>query len=662
MNLQEIKNYIREWLVSKSELTDSQVIFDFQNAPKPTQDFITLNPTRNIRNISTTEQIQNSDGTVTYIQRKEIDMSINCYGSNSESIMLKVLDNFFLPTSYQDFNLNNIVVISNDSIRNLSFIENNQWVKRFQLDIIVKFINEYIEDLGYFESIGISTEIDTDYVREYHDILSSTLEREENNNTVIDNVLSSEVSREENNNDVILNTLGSTIELTSNNEYVSRPIINTDIILNSNPQNTETISILEPVTNLSFSSVTEDSITLTWFNPLNTNQYIILVSLNNFDTVFDTVSGLGNSKTFTSLDSNTTYYFRVFSLSSSGTSAYVESDINTLPFIPEAPIMNSVSNVTSSSLQANWLSVSGVTNYIVEISIDNFVSVLDSEITSNTYYKFTGLIANTEYKLRVRAIGDEESNNSNIITESTLSSFKNYVIDANTLLYYRFQNGSGTNINDETANNRDSTIISTTSWQGGIISNDTSSLYLSGNGNTNTGNFNPAVTDFTARISFRFNTGDKSAKATHILLSRYDTLTGISNPDGADFICEFDPTVNKFIFSVYQTNTLYRAFEASYTVLENTNYSVQFAFKLNNSGSNLFEICVNGVKLITSLNFQNITNITNNQNSTIPLMVGAYRTSSGIYYRGQFRVLRVAFDNDFRTESEALTDYNLLFS
>jgi hypothetical protein len=43
-------------------------------------------------------------------------------------------------------------------------------------------------------------------------------------------------------------------------------------------------------------------------------------------------------------------------------------------------------------------------------------------------------------------------------------------------------------------------------------------------------------------------------------------------------------------------------------------------------------------------------------------MVGAYRTSSGIYYRGQFRVLRVAFDNDFRTESEALTDYNLLFS
>lgn len=339
-------------------------------------------------------------------------------------------------------------------------------------------------------------------------------------------------------------------------------------------------------------------------------------------------------------------------------------------FTLDAPVAIDADPINNDDFTAKWQSVANADDYILFAALDNTfatpVTGFAGLLTGNVLSRLVDgqdVTDNSTFYYKVKAVNlalGLESDWSNVIEVNKIV-LKNYVTDANTLLYYRFQDGSGTNINDETANNRDSTIIGTTSWQSGIITYDTSSLYLSGNGNTNTGNFNPAVTDFTARISFRFNTGDKASKSTHILIARYDTLTGISNPDGADFICEFDPTVNKFIFSVYQTNTLYRAFEASYTVLENTNYSVQFAFKLNNSGSNLFEICVNGVKLTTTLNYQNTTNITNNQNSTIPLMVGAYRASSGTYYRGQFRVLRVAFDNDFRTESEALTDYNNLF-
>lgn len=313
MTLEEIKTYIREWLVTKSGLDNDKVIFAFQNAPKPNQDFITLNPSLAIRNISNDEKVNNTDGTITSIQRKEIDMSINCYGNNSESIMNDVLDSLFLPDSIQDFNLNNIVVFSDSSIRNLSFIENNQWVKRFQLDLRVRFIKETTQDLGYFDTITITTELDTDKVTEYYDTLSISLEREENTNDVISSILESSVERESNDNQVIHNLIELNLERDNNNNsvikniietnlsyeaqaiYTQRNVIDTEIVLNSNPENIF-VPVFYPVINLRIFEYLLQNLNDTSGNNIN----LIAVNKNAsqdvlFDFQFDETNGLNDN-------------------------------------------------------------------------------------------------------------------------------------------------------------------------------------------------------------------------------------------------------------------------------------------------------------------------------------------------------------------------------
>lgn len=194
-------------------------------------------------------------------------------------------------------------------------------------------------------------------------------------------------------------------------------ILNKTIISNQIANVSDLIFIPE---NVRFEEIQIDSFKIVWDKPNNIESFKIQISNNNFDSIITTINTNDNNYIFTNLQSNTDYEIRVFSMNELVISNYVEKEIKTLPFIPDTPTMNSVSGNTTTSLQANWSIVSGANNYIVEISIDNFVSVLSSQTTSNTYYEFTGLIASTEYKLRVRAIGDEESNNSNIITSYTL--------------------------------------------------------------------------------------------------------------------------------------------------------------------------------------------------------------------------------------------------
>lgn len=157
MNLNELGKYIRNWLVSSSNIDDSQVIFDFQNAPKPEQTFITLNPSRNITNYGQGEIIDNYDGTITITQCKQIEMSINCYGSDALEIMTNVQDSLDDIIVQQDFDKNNISVTPDSPLRNLTYIEGNEWQDRRQLDILVIFTKVTVQNIDYFDTIGITS-------------------------------------------------------------------------------------------------------------------------------------------------------------------------------------------------------------------------------------------------------------------------------------------------------------------------------------------------------------------------------------------------------------------------------------------------------------------------------------------------------------------------
>jgi len=108
------------------------------------------------------------------------------------------------------------------------------------------------------------------------------------------------------------------------------------------------------------------------------------------------------TKEITGLKSATMYYYQVSSENENGTSG--NSGIQTVITIPANPIPTPAAGVTSNSFQATWNSVTGADYYIVEVSEDDFVSLVARDsLVNQLFADITGLTENTQYKYHVIA-------------------------------------------------------------------------------------------------------------------------------------------------------------------------------------------------------------------------------------------------------------------
>lgn len=158
MKFKDLSKLIRAWLVEASGLDNKSVIFDFQAHTPETDDFITLNPSVNVSSLGMAENINNNNGTVTSIQTKRVDMSINAYGPNALEYMINILDSISYPKFVDFFCSKNLSVTAKSSIRNLTFIEENEWLDRRQLDIAVIYTISNTQEVGYFDKIGLKSD------------------------------------------------------------------------------------------------------------------------------------------------------------------------------------------------------------------------------------------------------------------------------------------------------------------------------------------------------------------------------------------------------------------------------------------------------------------------------------------------------------------------
>lgn len=333
------------------------------------------------------------------------------------------------------------------------------------------------------------------------------------------------------------------------------------------------------------------------------------------------------------------------------------------------PTALSASNITSTTFRANFLTTNTDRYWIYISNNIDFTTYTVEELVISVapgtavYEECTlpGGIIDNQFYYKIKAVLNftEFSEFSNTITVNL----------AQILFEYKFQEGTGNSINDETSNNNDATIIGTADWQSGVISGDTSSLKLSGTSNyITTSNFSDPIVDFTIEQALIFETGDKTAKSFHDFFSKYDAY--LNDADGLSLVLEYVPSTNDLYFLVFDdSHTIaspkYRYLIVNYNLLENVNYTIQASFILAdaaNSGLNSFELCINGVKQIGTIFNFGISNISAVNNKNNAFYIGATRGYDISFNYSQFKLMRTTFYTESRTEANALNYYNDLFT
>lgn len=169
--------------------------------------------------------------------------------------------------------------------------------------------------------------------------------------------------------------------------------------------------------------ITISGFTANWNASQGASEYRLEVYTGNFDYV----SGYNNllvaqtSAAVTGLSEGVVYQYRVRAVNASGTSDY--SQTISVVTVPPIPVASSATSISTTSFTANWSSVSGASEYLLDVSSDEFSTFLaghNGKVVSSTSAVISGLQSNTSYKYRVRATSTSgTSGNSNIVSVLT---------------------------------------------------------------------------------------------------------------------------------------------------------------------------------------------------------------------------------------------------
>jgi hypothetical protein len=236
-------------------------------------------------------------------------------------------------------------------------------------------------------------------------------------------------------NDLTVNSTSQSVTgLTANTIYYIRVRATNGIGTSSSSSTliqTTLSNILLPPSSLSTSNATQTSFTLSWNPVAGATSYRVDISTSpTFETnlsQYNNLSVLNSFLNVIGLTPATTYYMRVRTVNSGGTSSSTSPLTQaTASGPPPAPTMLTAIDITQTSFTANWNSVVGATSYRIDVSTSlTFATNLigyNNLIVSGTSQSITGLTAGTTYYVRVRAVSNGgESGNSSTLIQTTLN-------------------------------------------------------------------------------------------------------------------------------------------------------------------------------------------------------------------------------------------------
>jgi phosphodiesterase/alkaline phosphatase D-like protein len=176
-------------------------------------------------------------------------------------------------------------------------------------------------------------------------------------------------------------------------------------------------------------NITTTSFTANWSSVSGATSYLLDVStsstFSSFLTGYQNLNlGTVISRSVSGLTAGKTYYYRLRTLSSAGTSG--NSNVISVATVPLAPTAKAATSVTTTSFTANWSSVSGATSYRLDVSTNStFSSYLTGyqnlSLGNVISRSVSGLTAGKTYFYRVRAHDSGGTSvNSNVISVATV--------------------------------------------------------------------------------------------------------------------------------------------------------------------------------------------------------------------------------------------------
>lgn len=228
-------------------------------------------------------------------------------------------------------------------------------------------------------------------------------------------------------NDLVVSTTSQNVTgLTSGTVYYYR-VRAVNSSGTSGNSNTVTVYPMPPApTANAASNIGANSVTANWSTVSLAQSYRLDVATNssftNFVSGYNNLTVAGTSQTITGLNANATYYYRVRSVNTTGTSSHSNTvSVTTILPVPDPPVAAAATSITGTSFQANWSLPLHATSFRLDVSTSSdfsgFVAGYGNLTVGSTSQSVTGLNPNSIYYYRVRAVNSSgTSGNSNTIT------------------------------------------------------------------------------------------------------------------------------------------------------------------------------------------------------------------------------------------------------
>ncbi|HEY5744733.1 MAG TPA: DUF6443 domain-containing protein [Chryseolinea sp.] len=155
---------------------------------------------------------------------------------------------------------------------------------------------------------------------------------------------------------------------------------------------------------LNASNIGSVSFTANWNAASGASSYFLDVSTSNVfgagSFIYNGYPVSGTSQLVTGLSANSTYYYRVRSVNSTGGTSASSTAITVLT-APSPPILSTPTNVTAGSVTLSWSAPAGATNYRIQRATESSFTNIVEDLTSATSIVLSGLSGNTHYWFRV---------------------------------------------------------------------------------------------------------------------------------------------------------------------------------------------------------------------------------------------------------------------